>query len=89
MIELLRCPFCGGEAMLEEVRRDPGPDDVRFSVGCRDSADDHEGFPCIGYMSVMTYPRRIDAANAWNRRIATVERVIQTVRSAEEFGTDD
>lgn len=62
------CPFCGGEAMIEEIRGARGPDVIRWSAGCKSSEGKTEGHACIGYMSVMTYPRRTDAANAWNTR---------------------
>jgi hypothetical protein len=55
--------------VLEEVRRDIAPDNiVRWSVGCKAPEGEVDGHPCIGYMSVMTYPRRRDAATAWNKR---------------------
>jgi len=71
-MELKPCPFCGGEAVIEEVRRDVGHDVIRWSAGCKADEGSVEGQPCVGYMSVMTYARRIDAANAWNRRAPTV-----------------
>jgi hypothetical protein len=68
-LELKPCPYCGGEAVLEEVRRDIAPYNVtRWSVGCKADEGETDGHPCIGYMSVITYPRRTDAANAWNKR---------------------
>lgn len=67
---LLPCPFCGGKATIEEVRRDLSFDEVRWSAGCTDSEGKvrSEGPACVGYMSVMTYPRKKDAIAAWNSR---------------------
>src|SRR2546422_6249734 len=54
--QLRPCPFCGGEAAYEEVEdrsvSDPGA--VRFSVGCGNE-------DCVGYQSMVSFPRRIDA----------------------------
>jgi hypothetical protein len=61
-IPLLPCPFCGGEAQLEEIdSRSSKTGAVAFSAGCH-----NEG--CIGYQSMSTYARRTEAANAWNKR---------------------
>ena len=60
-LKLLRCPFCGGPAVLEEIKDDGG--NVRFSVGC--TADEAA---CMGYQSLTTFARRSDAVAAWNTR---------------------
>lgn len=57
--ELLPCPFCGGEATLEEVTG--MVDRIRWSPGC--STED-----CIGYQTMTTFQRQVDAIKAWNRR---------------------
>ncbi len=69
-LSLLPCPFCGGEAVFEEVkaRADEG---VRWSVGCV-TPENHMPWRdalCHGNQSMNTYPRKKDAAEAWNRRL--------------------
>src|SRR6185369_17890646 len=60
-LQLLPCPFCGGDALYEQDRSD-GPRSLRWSAGCRVET-------CMGYMGP-TFPRRKDAAEAWNKRAA-------------------
>jgi hypothetical protein len=62
--EPLACPFCGEAADLEEVDEHSSvePSAVRFSVGC--ATED-----CFGSQSMVSFPRRIDAITAWNRRV--------------------
>ena len=60
MSELLPCPFCGGPALIENVKG-KAVDELRRSAGC----DNEE---CHGYMSMQTYPRIADAVKAWNTR---------------------
>ena len=63
--ELLPCPFCGGEAVVEEVENAIGlTGSVCFSVGC--NSPDEES--CMGYQSLTTFSRRSDAIKAWNTR---------------------
>jgi len=50
------CPFCGGEASLQETETLP----VKFTVGCLDES-------CIGFPSI-TFQIRNDAIAGWNRR---------------------
>lgn len=60
--ELVPCPFCGSNAGLEH--------DASYSGGvwrvfCCDNGDDR----CpIGYANTIGYARRIEAADAWNKR---------------------
>jgi hypothetical protein len=58
MTKLLRCPFCGGIATMEQT------EDNRWSVGCSDAL----GAECMGYQSLTTFARRGEAEAAWNRR---------------------
>ncbi len=59
------CPFCGGEAQVEETSAATGRGDaVAFSVGC---IQDEDG-TCYGYQSLTTFSRRSDAIAAWNKR---------------------
>lgn len=51
------CPFCGGEASFEHL------ESGRWSVGCND-ADGQ----CMGFQTLQTFARQIDAATAWNTR---------------------
>ena len=68
-ITLLPCPFCGGEAKLEEVSEHGS---VRWSVGCNetDADPDESAFAvlCYGYQSLTTFATQREAAAAWNRR---------------------
>jgi Lar family restriction alleviation protein len=62
-ITLKPCPFCGGEAVMEEIEEKIFRT-VRFSVGC--STEDEA--TCMGYQSLTSFARRKDAAEAWNTR---------------------
>jgi len=68
-IILLPCPFCGGEAVMEEIEEKIFGS-VRFSVGC---ATEDEA-TCMGYQSLTSFARRGDAASAWNTRAAPAAR---------------
>lgn len=60
-IELLPCPFCGGEAELES---DDGATGAQHFVECCS----HE---CIGFFRPYnTFATKSDAAKAWNTRAA-------------------
>jgi hypothetical protein len=72
-LKLSPCPFCGGEATFEEIAGRSAPEEIRWSVGCKSSEGQTTGIACIGYMSVMTYARRTDAAKAWNSRVYVLE----------------
>lgn len=61
MATLLPCPFCGGEADFEQVGGGPMREGFAWSVGCSDDR-------CLGFQSVTTYARKIEAATAWNTR---------------------
>ena len=59
------CPFCGAEAVIEEVENAVGPiGSVCFSVGC--NSQDEEA--CMGYQNLTTFSRKSDAIKAWNKR---------------------
>jgi hypothetical protein len=60
-LDLLPCPFCGGEASYEDIPLDHDVDEHRWGVGCR--AEE-----CIGFQWMMTFARKRDAAAAWNKR---------------------
>lgn len=62
--ELRPCPFCGSEAGLEH---DADGTLASWRVYCRDINKNGEGCP-IGMTNTIGYPRRVEAANAWNRR---------------------
>lgn len=64
-LDLSPCPFCGGEAVLEEDRG-RATDEVRWSVGCKANEA-----ACMGYQSLTTYARRTEAIKAWNTRSPT------------------
>lgn len=68
---LLPCPFCGGEAAIEEI---DGFSGVRKSAGCNT-----EG--CFGFQSMTTFETRAEAVKAWNRRATTA----QSVKSRQGF----
>ncbi len=57
-MNLLPCPFCGGEASIEESEL---LGDIRKSAGCST-----EG--CQGYQSTITFSTKREATNAWNSR---------------------
>ena len=62
-IKLKACPFCGGDAMTEEVDAIGA---IRKSIGCHT-----EG--CHGYQSTQTYSTYREAAKAWNVRAGVRE----------------
>lgn len=59
--QLKPCPFCGGKAVYESVLVDRAVDENRWGVGCSQEE-------CIGFQWMQTFPRKRDAAAAWNRR---------------------
>lgn len=67
-LTLLPCPFCGGEAVFEQC--EGKADEYRWSVGCVTPMEYRPGidFLCYGNQSMNTYPRKKDAAEAWNKR---------------------
>ncbi len=54
---LLPCPFCGGDATYDHS------ESGRWSVGCDDINGD-----CMGFQTLQTFPRKVDATVAWNTR---------------------
>lgn len=78
-LEIIKpCPFCGGEATVEEV--DNLHKGVSFSVGC---STDEDG-SCYGYQSLTTFARRSDAIAAWNKRAKAVPEQTQVALPVEE-----
>lgn len=61
--KLLNCPFCGGEAELEEVKMG---DVSNWTVGCREDVDEMP--MCMGYQSLTQFARKCEAITAWNTR---------------------
>jgi len=79
---MLPCPFCGGEAEVEEIGEPGGS--VRFSVGCTDT---HEA-DCMGFQSHTTFARRGYAIAAWNRRAPHNDELLAAAKlqeAAESF----
>lgn len=66
--ELLPCPFCGGDAIMETVHG-KAVDEARRTVGCRNEE-------CHGYMSFLTHSRQCEAAAAWNTRADRLEKLV-------------
>ncbi len=59
---LLPCPFCGGPAVFEEVTPTKYPR-TTWSVSCGNIKED-----CIAGQILMTFSRKEEAADAWNKR---------------------
>ena len=73
-LPLLPCPFCGGPAVMEEVEA-KSIGESRWSVGC---SEQRVVFAeCMGYQSLTTFDRKIEAANAWNTRDGKLVPVIE------------
>lgn len=65
-LKLLPCPFCGGPADFEECPQGSKGFTAAFvtwSVGCQNSDED-----CIGYQMLAHFNRKLEAAEAWNKR---------------------
>jgi Lar family restriction alleviation protein len=64
------CPFCGGDAAIEQVDGSTG--NARWTVGCNDTDEGEEGGAfsvlCYGYQSLTTFGTKAEAIAAWNRR---------------------
>ena len=65
---LLPCPFCGAEAIAEEVDSGFGQGGTSFTVGCNSSDE----AACYGFQSLQTFSLRKDAIAGWNKRNAHV-----------------
>ncbi len=61
--ELLPCPFCGGDAELDQMPDDGSLQALRWAVGC---IDDY----CNGFRMPYRHSRKAGAIEAWNRRAA-------------------
>lgn len=76
MSKLKRCPFCGGEARLEQV---PGATWDKFVVTCK-------SMKCcafyIGYCDEGIYDTKTKAIEAWNTR-KPVENVMKRLEEAK------
>lgn len=59
---LKKCPFCGSNAGISELKQGPWP---RFGVVCFDS----RCMASVGSYFGRRYMTRKDAADAWNRRV--------------------
>lgn len=64
------CPFCGGPAAFEEV---DNKGYVAWSVGCRADQIDPDGDECIAQQFLMTFTRKTEAAQAWNKRTTIID----------------
>lgn len=66
-LKLLPCPFCGGPADFESVEagHSVAIGSGTWSVGCQNVQED-----CIGYMLMAKFARKVEAAEAWNKRPA-------------------
>jgi Lar family restriction alleviation protein len=62
--EALPCPFCGGEAGDDYIRKDPGSDDTSFWVVCDNTDCNAEG-------PLRKTPE--EAIEAWNTRMTPGE----------------
>lgn len=88
-IALLPCPFCGGAASFEEIKR--SPEVSNWTVGCDERNDDDE-ILCYGYQSLTTFATKKEAAAAWNKRdaralaAARTEGMEAAAKCAEQFG---
>lgn len=74
---LLRCPFCGGEAQLQQI---PSATWDKFVVTCKSSK-------CcafyIGYCDEGLYDTRTKAVEAWNTR-KPMERILERLEKGQE-----
>lgn len=74
---LLRCPFCGGEAQLQQI---PSATWDKFVVTCKSSK-------CcafyIGYCDEGLYDTRTKAVEAWNTR-KPMERIVERLEEQAE-----
>lgn len=61
--KLLNCPFCGGEASVEEVDH---YGKTMFSCGCTTEN-------CMGYQSMAVFNRKKEVVQYWNTRHQTTE----------------
>lgn len=76
--ELKPCPFCGGEADIEETSF---MEHATFSVGCRSMEGPDE---CIGQQSLLTFARKSEAIAAWNRRASPIPEGGEEAREAAQ-----
>lgn len=70
---LLPCPFCGHRAILEEVES-KSVGISAWTVGCVEQDGEIE---CMGYQSLTTFSRKIEAVKAWNTRDGKLVTVIE------------
>lgn len=62
------CPFCCGEATLEQT--EDALHNIRWTVGCNEREKDDGAILCYGYQSLTTFATKREATEAWNRRAA-------------------
>lgn len=79
---LLRCPFCGGEAQLQQI---PSATWDKFVVTCKSSK-------CcafyIGYCDEGLYDTRTKAVEAWNTR-KPMERIVERLEEHRDDFMND
>ena len=82
--QLKACPFCGGEAEIDEIEGGIG---ALFFASCKDG-------DCCGYHidPWVKYARRIEAATAWNTRIESgvvAEALLAVVNATRAYWPPD
>jgi len=70
------CPFCGGEATLEEV---DGVSGTRKSVGCSTEF-------CYGFQSFATFTTHKEAKDWWNKRDCLTDAIKALNKLSEAMG---
>lgn len=68
MVELLPCPFCGGEAEMSYYAKEGSPDIAGYYVECTTCSAGGEGFDIQGEMPDRVERTKDKAIAAWNTR---------------------
>ena len=76
---LLPCPFCGGTATLEECTNE-SVGISSWTVGCNERDGEIQ---CMGYQSLTTFARKVEAVEAWNMRDGKPVTLLEAVSDAE------
>lgn len=68
--ELLPCPFCGGEAEIEEISEENSHTGTAgYAAGCANSE-------CLVYQTFDKFALRKDAVKAWNTRAPSPDKIV-------------